>query len=270
MIRLRGVAKEYTRGGDLAHLETSWISMWGRAPSRRSWGLGLGKTTLLNLIGGLDRPTRGTLEVAGVRLEQMNDAELSEWRAHTLGHRVPVVQLLPVLTALENVELPLLLTGPPRRSVVGGQRSRSKIVGSPEDGHYPRQLSGGQEQRVAIARPSSRSAGHRGDDPPAISNRQSANEVLEIFDDSTRDGKTIVYGHPRSDRRPSAVDHPPARQRGAGMTLGSLIVRNVFRNKVRFVLTVSRGAAVAVMTFVSLRTALASWTPPRSSRTRTA
>jgi len=196
VIRLRGVAKEYERGGetlrilnelDLDVSTGSFEALMG--PS------GSGKTTLLNLIGGLDRATRGSLEVAGVRLDQMNDGELSEWRSQTLGIIFQAYNLLPVLTALENVELPLLLT--PLASAERRKRAQIalKIVGLEHRmGHYPRQLSGGQEQRVAIARaivndPLVIVA----DEPTGDLDRQSANDVLDIFERLYREmGKTIV------------------------------------------------------------------------------
>ncbi len=196
MIRLRGVAKEYARGGEtLRILSDLDLDVAAGAFEALMGPSGSGKSTLLNLIGGLDRPTRGSLEVAGVRLDQMNDAELGEWRAHTLGIVFQSYNLLPVLTALENVELPLLLTG-----LTSSERRRRaevalKIVGlSNRMGHYPRQLSCGQEQRVAIARaivndPLVIVA----DEPTGDLDRQSANEVLEIFERLYREmGKTIV------------------------------------------------------------------------------
>ncbi len=114
---------------------------------------GSGKTTLLNIIAGLDKPTSGVVRVGGIEVQRMNEDELAEWRNHHVGFVFQTFNLIPVLTAFENVELPLLLTG------LSGQERREhvltalKLVGLADRvDHYPRQLSGGQEQRVAIAR----------------------------------------------------------------------------------------------------------------------
>lgn len=114
---------------------------------------GSGKTTLLNIIAGLDKPTSGVVRVGGIDVQRMNEDELAEWRNHHVGFVFQTFNLIPVLTAFENVELPLLLTG------LSGQGRREhvltalKLVGLADRvDHYPRQLSGGQEQRVAIAR----------------------------------------------------------------------------------------------------------------------
>ncbi|WP_394829820.1 ABC transporter ATP-binding protein [Pendulispora albinea] len=196
IIRLRGVAKEYRRGGETLRILHELDLDVGRGAFEALMGpSGSGKTTLLNLIGGLDHPTRGSLEVAGARLDQMNDAELAEWRSQTLGIIFQAYNLLPVLTAVENVELPLLLT-----TLSGTERKKRaqtalKIVGLENRmGHYPRQLSGGQEQRVAIARAIVNDpAVIIADEPTGDLDRQSANEILAIFEKLYREmGKTIV------------------------------------------------------------------------------
>jgi len=114
---------------------------------------GSGKTTLLNLIAGLDRPTRGEVHVAGEDLGKLSESALARWRAENIGFVFQLYNLIPVLTAYENVELPLLLTSLSRRQRAEHVRTALEIVGLADRmDHYPRQLSGGQEQRVAIAR----------------------------------------------------------------------------------------------------------------------
>jgi len=155
---------------------------------------GSGKSTLLNIIAGLDRPTSGTVLVAGSDLTKMSDGELAKWRSQTIGFVFQSFNLIPVLTAAQNVELPLLLT-----SLSGAQRKKHvetalRIVGL-EDRmeHYPRQLSGGQEQRVAIARaivndPKIIVA----DEPTGDLDRKSADDVLTLMEKLNKElGKTI-------------------------------------------------------------------------------
>ena len=145
---------------------------------------GSGKTTLLNLIAGIDRPTSGRILVAGMDLTELSEGELAAWRSRNVGFIFQFYNLIPVLSALENVELPLLLTGlskPERRE--HAERAL-KIVGLGDRlDHYPRQLSGGQEQRVAIARaivtdPTILVA----DEPTGDLDRNSAEEVLRLMD----------------------------------------------------------------------------------------
>jgi putative ABC transport system ATP-binding protein len=196
LIKLSGVGKSYERGGeklkildglDLTVPKGSYEALMG--PS------GSGKSTLLNLIAGLDRATSGTLEIDGKRLDQMSEAELATWRANTIGFVFQSYNLLPVLTAIENVELPLLLT-----KVASSERRKRaqtalRVVGLEDrTGHYPRQLSGGQEQRVAIARaivndPKIIVA----DEPTGDLDRHSADEILNLLEKLNTDlGKTIV------------------------------------------------------------------------------
>ena len=196
LVKLRGITKTYSRGGEavrvLAGLDLdvpagSYEALMG--PS------GSGKTTLLNLIAGLDRPTEGTIDVGGQRLDTMSEAGLAKWRSRTIGFVFQSYNLLPVLTALENVELPLLLTNLGAAERKTRAQTALRVVGL-EDRmqHYPRQLSGGQEQRVAIARaivndPKIIVA----DEPTGDLDRKSADEILGLLEKlNTQLGKTIV------------------------------------------------------------------------------
>jgi len=156
---------------------------------------GSGKTTLLNLMGGLDTPTSGAVEVAGVRIDKLGGGALSKWRSSNIGFVFQLYNLLPVLTAEKNVELPLLLTN----LGAAERRKRSaialKLVGLAERAkHLPRQLSGGQEQRVGIARaivtdPTLLLA----DEPTGDLDRKAGDEILDLLQSLNRDhGKTIV------------------------------------------------------------------------------
>ncbi|HTV00538.1 MAG TPA: ABC transporter ATP-binding protein, partial [Luteitalea sp.] len=156
---------------------------------------GSGKTTLLNLLGGLDRPSGGSIDVGGDRIDQLSSGALARWRAAHVGFVFQLYNLLPVLTAQRNVELPLLLTrlsGSERRRRAGVALS---VVGLGERAkHYPRQLSGGQEQRVGIARaivtdPTLLLC----DEPTGDLDRKSGDEILELLKALNREhGKTIV------------------------------------------------------------------------------
>jgi putative ABC transport system ATP-binding protein len=156
---------------------------------------GSGKTTLLNLMGGLDTPSEGSITVGGDRIDRMSGGKLSAWRARHIGFVFQLYNLLPVLTAARNVELPLLLTKlgkADRRKRVDVALS---VVGLAERAnHYPRQLSGGQEQRVGIARaivtdPTLLLC----DEPTGDLDRKSGDEILDLLQALNRDhGKTIV------------------------------------------------------------------------------
>lgn len=114
---------------------------------------GSGKTTILNLIAGLDRPTQGTVRAAGIEVSQQRESDLAQWRARHIGFVFQFYNLIPVLTAAENVELPLLLSSLAKQARVKHVQAALGLVGlSDRMHHYPRQLSGGQEQRVGIAR----------------------------------------------------------------------------------------------------------------------
>jgi putative ABC transport system ATP-binding protein len=196
IIKLRGVRKAYTRGKqeipvleaiDLDIAENSFEALMG--PS------GSGKTTLLNLIAGIDRPTEGVVEVAGTDIAKLSEGELAAWRSRHIGFIFQQYNLLPVLTAFQNVELPLLLTSLSRAERKKRVETALRVVGlSDRMDHYPRQLSGGQEQRVAIARaivtdPMILVA----DEPTGDLDRKSAEEILKLLDLLHRDfKKTIV------------------------------------------------------------------------------
>jgi putative ABC transport system ATP-binding protein len=211
LIKLRSVVKEYERGGerltvlqalDLDVAKGSFEALMG--PS------GSGKTTLLNLIAGLDRPTGGSIDIDGKRIDQMSEGQLASWRANSVGFIFQSYNLLPVLTAVENVELPLLLTPVPSGERKKRAQTALRIVGLEDRmDHYPRQLSGGQEQRVAIARaivndPILIVA----DEPTGDLDRNSADDILALLDTLNRDlGKTIMM-----------VTHDPAAAERAAIT----------------------------------------------------
>ena len=193
---LTGVSKTYQKGKekvevlhnlDLQIPAGDFIAIMG--PS------GSGKTTLLNLLGGLDKPSSGTVQVGDAELSSMSNSQLSHWRSTNIGFIFQFYNLLPVLTAQKNVELPLLLTS------FGGQERAKRaaialdIVGLGDRArHYPRELSGGQEQRVAIARAIvSDPALLLCDEPTGDLDRDTADEILKLLQILNREhGKTIV------------------------------------------------------------------------------
>ena len=210
IVTLKAIDKTFYRGKEPIHVlerldldvpQGSFEALMG--PS------GSGKSTLLNIIAGLDRPSSGSVMVAGADLTKMSDGELARWRSQTIGFVFQSFNLIPVLTAAQNVELPLLLT-----SLSGAERKKHvatalRIVGL-EDRmeHYPRQLSGGQEQRVAIARaivndPKIIVA----DEPTGDLDRKSADDVLTLMEKLNKEhGKTIFM-----------VTHDPAAAERAGV-----------------------------------------------------
>jgi putative ABC transport system ATP-binding protein len=213
LIEVRGLEKTYQRGAEEIHVlrgldldvdAGEFIAFMG--PS------GSGKTTLLNLLGGLDLPSAGSITVAGDEITRMSASKLTTWRARHVGFVFQMYNLIPVLTAFQNVELPLLLTrlsrGERRRHV----ETALAVVGM-EDRmqHYPRQLSGGQEQRVGIARaivadPTFLLC----DEPTGDLDRKSADEVLDLLDQLVREyGKTVlmVTHDPLAAKRAHAIRH---------------------------------------------------------------
>ncbi|KGQ17955.1 Methionine ABC transporter ATP-binding protein [Lysobacter dokdonensis DS-58] len=196
LVSIRNLHKTYQRGPekvDVLHgiqldiAEGDFIALMG--PS------GSGKSTLLNLIGGLDSPTAGEIDVGGKRIDQMSAGQLSQWRSDHVGFVFQFYNLMPMLTAQRNVELPLLLT-----KLNGAQRQRNadialQLVGlGDRKAHKPNELSGGQQQRVAIARaivsdPQLLIC----DEPTGDLDRQSAEEILQLLQLLNREhGKTIV------------------------------------------------------------------------------
>jgi putative ABC transport system ATP-binding protein len=176
---LQGVNLEIPRGEFLALMGPS----------------GSGKTTLLNLIGGLDTPTEGRIEVGGVDISRMGGAALARWRSQNIGFVFQLYNLLPVLTAERNVELPLLLTKLSKAQRRKHVEIALRVVGlSDRAKHYPRQLSGGQEQRVGIARaivtdPTLLLC----DEPTGDLDRKAGDEILDLLQALNREhGKTII------------------------------------------------------------------------------
>jgi putative ABC transport system ATP-binding protein len=156
---------------------------------------GSGKTTLLNLIAGIDQPTRGRIVIGGRDISQISQTELARWRSRTVGFIFQLYNLLPVLTAFENVELPLLLTKLSKKERRQHVEAALSIVSLTDRmDHYPRQLSGGQEQRVAIARAIvSDPAILVADEPTGDLDAKSADEILELLNRLNREfHKTIV------------------------------------------------------------------------------
>lgn len=156
---------------------------------------GSGKSTLLNLIAGLDRPTSGTVTVCGQSLERTSESELARWRSRHIGFIFQLYNLIPVLTAFENVELPLTLTSLSRKERRDHVEAALEVVGLADRAdHYPRQLSGGQEQRVAIARAISTDPTLLvADEPTGDLDAKSAGEILDLLERLNREfQKTIV------------------------------------------------------------------------------
>ncbi|MHC4924691.1 MAG: ABC transporter ATP-binding protein [Planctomycetota bacterium] len=196
LIEARDVLKTYTRGGetvrvldglDLRVKRGEWLALMG--PS------GSGKTTLLNVLGGLDHPDSGSVISDGEDIEMLNNADLAEWRSRHVGFIFQLYNLIPVLTAYQNVELPLLLTPLDRKERDTQVRTALDLVGlSDRLKHYPTQLSGGQAQRVAIARAISTDPTFLlADEPTGDLDAKSANEILGLLGTlHTELGKTIV------------------------------------------------------------------------------
>ncbi len=196
LVRTRDLHKTYRRGSESIEVLRGLDIEVGRGEFLALMGpSGSGKTTLLNLMGGLDRPTSGTLEIDGQRIDGLSDGQLAAWRSRHVGFVFQLYNLLPVLTAERNVELPLLLTKLSKARRREQVATALSLVGlSDRARHYPRQLSGGQEQRVGIARaivtdPTLLLA----DEPTGDLDRRSGDEILDLLSALNRDhGKTIV------------------------------------------------------------------------------
>ena len=196
LVILRDISRTYQKGKervevlhrlDLSIPQGDFLALMG--PS------GSGKTTLLNLLGGLDKPTSGTVQVGDSALHTMSSGQLSKWRSRHVGFIFQFYNLLPVLTAQKNVELPLLLTNLSAAERRKRAATALSIVGLEDRAsHYPRELSGGQEQRVAIARAIvSDPTLLLCDEPTGDLDRQTADEILRLLQALNRDhGKTIV------------------------------------------------------------------------------
>jgi putative ABC transport system ATP-binding protein len=196
IVRIRDLVKEYRRGAEVVRVldglsldiaTGDFVALMG--PS------GSGKSTLLNLIGGLDRPTSGELVVDGLRVDRLGDGALGRWRANHVGFVFQMYNLLPVLSAERNVELPLLLSELTRDQRARRVAAALQLVGlSDRARHRPRELSGGQEQRVGIARaivtdPTLLLC----DEPTGDLDRKSGDEILDLLQALNREqGKTII------------------------------------------------------------------------------
>jgi len=207
MIRASGLTKSYRRGGEtLVVLDGLELEMEAGRFYALMGPSGSGKTTLLNLVGGLDHADSGDLWVAGENLSELEDAELAAWRSENVGFVFQGFNLIPVLTALENVELPLALTPLSRRERRAHASHALDLVGLGDRmGHRPGQLSGGQEQRVAIARAiASDPKVILADEPTGDLDRESADQVLGLLQRLNSDlHKTILM----VTHDPRAADH---------------------------------------------------------------
>ena len=196
IVRLRALRKVYGSGEHLVSvLDGIDLDVETGAFEALMGPSGSGKTTLLNLIAGIDRPTSGTVEVAGTELSRLGEGQLATWRARNIGFIFQFYNLLPVLTAAENVEMPLLLTPLSRAQRRERVKTALNVVGLADRmGHYPRQLSGGQEQRVAIARAIvSDPAILVADEPTGDLDRKSGDEILDLMSTLNEQfGKTIL------------------------------------------------------------------------------
>jgi len=213
IVRIRDLSKSYRRGSQIIPVleditfdipAGEFLALMG--PS------GSGKSTLLNLLAGIDKGDSGSIEIGGIDITTLDETELARWRALNVGFIFQFYNLIPVLTAFENVELPLLLTRLSKRERRAHVEIALRIVGLTDRmDHYPSQLSGGQQQRVAIARavvtdPTLLVA----DEPTGDLDRQSAAEILDLMDRLNHEsGKTIIMvtHDPRAAEKAHTIRH---------------------------------------------------------------
>ena len=213
LVEVHGLTKEYRRGDEVVPVLAGLELQIGRGDYVALMGpSGSGKSTLLNLLGGLDMPTSGQILIDGVAIEQLSSNELAAWRARNVGFIFQLYNLLPVLSAERNVELPLLLTDLSAAERRRRARAALALVGlADRASHKPHELSGGQEQRVGIARaivtdPLLLLC----DEPTGDLDRKAGDAVLDLFDALNREaGKTIVMvtHDPRAAARARRVLH---------------------------------------------------------------
>ncbi len=207
LVSMTGIAKTYKKGKELVPVLSDINLQINRGDFVALMGpSGSGKTTLLNLLGGLDSPSSGELLIAGQRIDKMSAGQLTKWRARNVGFIFQFYNLMPVLTAERNVELPLLLTNLSSKERKAHVAAALDLVGLSERAkHYPRELSGGQEQRVAIARalvsdPNLLLC----DEPTGDLDRHTADEILALMQELNRSQqKTIIM----VTHDPRAADH---------------------------------------------------------------
>jgi putative ABC transport system ATP-binding protein len=213
IVEIKNLSKSYRRGSQIITVlnglsldidEGEFMALMG--PS------GSGKTTLLNLIAGIDKADSGSIRVGGIEITTLSETELARWRAHNVGFIFQFYNLIPVLSAYENVELPLLLSGLSKRERRAHVEVALRVVNLADRmEHYPGQLSGGQQQRVAIARavvtdPAILVA----DEPTGDLDRQSAEEILELMEQLVHElGKTIIMvtHDPRAANKAHVIKH---------------------------------------------------------------
>ena len=213
LIRIADVEKNYRRGSEEVHVLTGLNLTVQRGEFLALMGpSGSGKSTLLNLIGGLDRPTRGMVDIGGDRIDELSDRKLASWRARHVGFVFQFYNLIPVMTAERNVDLPLLLTHLSKSDRRAHVATALQIVGlGHRTKHYPRQLSGGEQQRVGIARaivtdPTLLLC----DEPTGDLDRKSGDEILGLLQALNREhGKTIIMvtHDPHASARASRTVH---------------------------------------------------------------
>lgn len=221
MISCREITKSYSKG---SHLVTPLENLSLEVPRGEFLALmgpsGSGKTTLLNLISGIDTPTSGDLEIDGENIAKFSRKQLTKWRARKVGYIFQLYHLIPVLTALENVELPLLITSMSRKERRRKAEAALEVVGLSDRSHHtPSELSGGQEQRVAIARalvadPALLVA----DEPTGDLDRESATRILELLRSLARDHEKTIVMVTHDARAAAAADRTLHLEKGKLLT----------------------------------------------------